>query len=98
MDYPPFHSSLVDGCRALTCLPFHQGPLSGLAAAVWPAGDPLMANKTGPSSQRLERSMGLAAPRVREPEEIRLDPPVLTSCGGSCHRKWAELTQVAAGD
>jgi len=52
MDCPPFNSSLVDGCRALTCLPFHQGPLSGFGA-VRPAGDPLMANETGPSSHRL---------------------------------------------
>lgn len=42
--------------------------------------------------------MGLAAPRVREPEEIRSTSGIAPSCGGSCHRKWAKLMQVAAGD
>lgn len=42
--------------------------------------------------------MGLAAPRVREPEEIRSTSGIAPSCGGSCHRKWAKLMQVAAGN
>lgn len=39
-----------------------------------PAGDPLVARQQDWAIVAApERSMGLAAPRVREPEEIRLD-------------------------
>lgn len=62
----------MDGCRALTCLPFRQGPLSGLAA-VWASGRSARGQQDWAIVAALERSMGLAAPRVREPEEIRLD-------------------------